>query len=123
MSKHSKLSTPANYSLKLSFSNKSDINNFLFSFFTKKWLDLNPDDFNFLEKNISNKNLKLKKIVLNTTCSSIFFPEIEDFFKKDLAGINSKNLKLKLNFSFSNPCTLKNSDKVIKNLPFFWACN
>jgi hypothetical protein len=37
--------------------------------------------------------------------------------------VNSKNLRLKLNFSFSNPLFLKDSDKVIKNLPFFWSCN
>jgi|TARA_B110000091_G_scaffold8982_1_gene8694 hypothetical protein len=122
LSKSTKLSVPANYSLKLSFSTKSEINNFLSSFFTKKWSELNSDDFSFLEKPKKNQT-SLNKLVLNTTVSSVFFPELEEFFKKDIGGVNSKNLRLKLNFSFSNPLFLKDSDKVIKNLPFFWSCN
>ena len=75
-----------------------------------------------LEKPKKNQT-SLNKLVLNTTVSSVFFPELEEFFKKDIGGVNSKNLRLKLNFSFSNPLFLKDSDKVIKNLPFFWSCN
>jgi hypothetical protein len=123
ISKFSKIAPVANYSLKLTFSSNAEKNIFLSSFFTQKWSEFTSNDFSFIKtKKNSQKNI-LTKFILNTTVSSVFFYDVENFFTKGFSGVNPKNLKFKVNFLFSNPLALQNSNKIIKNLPFFWVCS
>lgn len=110
-----------NYSIKISLGKSNDINNFLFSFFIENWGKLLLEDFILLKsKNESFTEVSEKNIVLSTTVPSNIFFELETFLTKIINGVNSKNLKIKLNFVFKNPNKLKNSQSLIKNLPYFW---
>ena len=106
-----------NYSIKISTTNANEINCFLLAFFVENWTKLLIEDFVLLKKpNVESK----KNIVLSTLVPAHIFFELEMFLNKIVTGINSKNLNLKINFLFSNPNKLKNSQTLIKNLPYFW---
>lgn len=106
-----------NYSIKISTTNANEINYFLLGFFVENWTKLLIEDFVLLKKpNVESK----KNIVLSTLVPAHIFFELEMFLNKIVTGINSKNLNLKINFLFSNPNKLKNSQTLIKNLPYFW---
>ena len=106
-----------NYSIKISTTNANEINCFLLGFFVENWTKLLIEDFVLLK----NPNVESKKnIVLSTLVPAHIFFELEMFLNKIVTGINSKNLNLKINFLFSNPNKLKNSQTLIKNLPYFW---
>lgn len=106
-----------NYSIKISTTNSNEINYFLLAFFVENWTKLLIEDFVLLKKtNVESK----KNIVLSALVPAHIFFELEMFLNKIVTGINSKNLNLKINFLFSNPNKLKNSQTIIKNLPYFW---
>lgn len=113
-----------NYSLKIILSNKKEINSFLTSLFIENWSKLLLEDFLLFKntKNLSSKKVKSpsKSIVLNTIIPGSIFFEVESLLTKNLTGINSKTLKFRLNFLISNMSNTKNSNNLIKNLPFFW---
>lgn len=106
-----------NYSIKISTTNANEINYFLLAFFVENWTKLLIEDFELLKKtNVESK----KNIVLSALVPAHTFFELEMFLNKIVTGINSKNFNLKINFLFSNPNKLKNSQTLIKNLPYFW---
>ena len=93
--------------------------NFLFTLFIENWHKLNLEDFTLFTKN-PNKKIADKKFVLNCLVPSSCLFETDEILSKSLTGINSKNLKFRLNFSFENSSLLKNRNNLILNLPFFW---
>jgi len=110
-----------NYSIKISLGKSNNINSFLFSFFIENWGKLLIEDFILLKgKKESFAEVPKTNIVLSATVPSNIFFELETFLTKIITGVNSKNLKIKLNFVFKNPNKLKNSQTLIKNLPYFW---
>lgn len=111
--------TNLQYSLKVVLRRKEEINNFLFSLFVENWQKLSLEDFK-LFKNERVKSKAEKTFVLNTLLPVDCFFDISEFLSKSLTGVNSKNLKFRLNFSFNSPINVKDRNKLIKNLPFFW---
>ena len=112
-------STVLNYSLKVLMNKKISKFNFLFTLFIENWHKLNLEDFTLFTKN-PNKKIADKKFVLNCLVPSSCLFETDEILSKSLTGINSKNLKFRLNFSFENSSLLKNRNNLILNLPFFW---
>ena len=110
--------TNLQYSLKVVLRMKEEINNFLFSLFVENWQKLSLEDFK-LFKNERVKSKAEKTFVLNTLLPVDCFFDISEFLSKSLTGVNSKNLKFRLNFSFNSPINVKDRNKLIKNLPFF----
>ena len=111
--------TNLQYSLKVVLRRKEEINNFLFSLFVENWQKLSLEDFK-LFKNERVKSKAEKTFVLNTLLPADCFFDISEFLSKSLTGVNSKNLKFRLNFSFNSSINVKDRNKLIKNLPFFW---
>lgn len=111
--------TNLQYSLKVVFRKKEEINNFLFSLFVENWQKLSLEDFK-LFKNERAKSKVEKTFVLNSLLPADCFFDINEFLSKSLTGVNSKNLKFRLNFSFNSFIGVKDRNKLIKNLPFFW---
>jgi len=111
--------TNLQYSLKVVLRRKEEINNFLFSLFVENWQKLSLEDFK-LFKNERVKRKAEKTFVLNTLLPADCFFDISEFLSKSLTGVNSKNLKFRLNFSFNSSINVKDRNKLIKNLPFFW---
>ena len=111
--------TNLQYSLKVVLRRKEEINNFLFSLFVENWQKLSLEDFK-LFKNERVKSKAEKTFVLNTLLPADCFFYISEFLSKSLTGVNSKNLKFRLNFSFNSSINVKDRNKLIKNLPFFW---
>ncbi len=111
--------TNLQYSLKVVLRRKEEINNFLFSLFVENWQKLSLEDFK-LFKNERVKSKAEKTFVLNTLLPADCFFDISEFLSKSLTGVNSKNLKFRLNFSFNSSINVKDLNKLIKNLPFFW---
>jgi hypothetical protein len=110
-----------NYSIKISTTNFNEINHFLLSFFVENWTKLLIEDFVLQRK--KKEPLKIdseKNIVLSALVPAEVFFELEVFLNKVVTGINSKNFNIKINFLFDNPNELKNSQTLIKNLPYFW---
>lgn len=106
-----------NYSLKLTFSTRKDIDNILYSFFLENLSKLYLDGFTFFQKKeVNNKIVGLKSFLLTTSIPGNSFYEVENFFKENL---NLKNMRFKLNILILNTST-KNNKNLIKNLPFFW---
>jgi len=52
-------------------------------------------------------------------CEKFYFT-LDNYFNKTNSGINSKNLNIKINFVFKKTPKIKNLQKLIKNLPYFW---
>jgi len=111
--------TNLQYSLKVVLRRKEEINNFLFSLFVENWQKLSLEDFK-LFKNERVKSKAEKTFVLNTLLPADCFFDISEFLSKSLTGVNSKNLKFRLNFSFNSSINVTDRNKLIKNLPFFW---
>jgi ribosomal protein L5 len=111
--------TNLQFSLKVALRKKEEINNFLFSLFVENWQKLVLEDFKLFKSQKAKSEAK-KVFVLNCLLPADCFFDISDFLSKSLNGINSKNLKFRLNFSFKNPTDVKDRNKLIKNLPFFW---
>ncbi len=111
--------TNLQYSLKVVLRRKEEINNFLFSLFVENWQKLSLEDFK-LFKNERVKSKAEKTFVLNTLLPADCFFDISEFLSKSLTGVNSRNLKFRLNFSFNSSINVKDRNKLIKNLPFFW---
>ena len=111
--------TNLQYSLKVVLKKKDAINNFLFSFFLENWQNLSLEDFQ-LFKNERNKIKAEKIFVLNSLLPADCFFDIREFLSKSLTGVNSKNLKFRLNLSFNNFIDVTDRNKLVKNLPFFW---
>lgn len=106
-----------NYSLKLTFSTKKELNNILSTFFVENSSKLKLDGFNlFNGRRVNTKTNDLNNFLFSTIIPGNSFSEVENFFKD---GLNFKNLNYKLNISILNP-SLKNENNIIKNLPFFW---
>lgn len=112
-------SSVLNYSLKTVLNKKVEKNNFLFSMFVENWQKLKLEDFKLFNSK-SNKNFSSKKFVLNSLVPGYCLFEIDEILSKSISGINSKNIKLRVNFSFDNNSLLKNRNDIILNLPFFW---
>ena len=111
--------TNLQYSLKVVLRRKEEINNFLFSLFVENWQKLSLEDFK-LFKNERVKSKAEKTFVLNSLLPADCFFDISEFLSKSLTGVNSKNLKFRLNFSFNSSIDVKDRNKLVKNLPFFW---
>jgi len=111
--------TNQQYSLKIVLRTKEQLNSFLFSLFVENWQKLSLEDFR-LFKNDRIKNAAEKIFVLNSLVPGGCFFDINEFLSKSLSGLNSKNFKFRLNFSFNNFIDIKNRNNLIKNLPFFW---
>lgn len=111
--------TNLQYSLKVVLRGKEEINKFLFSLFVENWQKLSLEDFK-LFKNEKVKSEVEKTFVLNSLLPADCFFDISEFLSKTLTGVNSKNLKFRLNFSFNSSIDVKDRNKLIKNLPFFW---
>ena len=111
--------TNLQYSLKVVLRRKEEINKFLFSLFVENWQKLSLEDFK-LFKNERVKSKAEKTFVLNTLLPADCFFYISEFLSKSLTGVNSKNLKFRLNFSFNSSINVTDRNKLIKNLPFFW---
>jgi hypothetical protein len=111
--------TNQQYSLKIVLRTKEQLNSFLFSLFVENWQKLSLEDFR-LFKNDRIKNAAEKTFVLNSLVPGGCFFDINEFLSKSLSGLNSKNFKFRLNFSFNNFIDIKNRNNLIKNLPFFW---
>ena len=111
--------TNLQYSLKVVLRRKEEINNFLFSLFVENWQKLSLEDFK-LFKNERVKSKAEQTFVLNTLLPADCFFDISEFLSKSLTGVNSKNLIFRLNFSFNSSINVKDRNKLIKNLPFFW---
>ena len=85
----------------------------------RNWQKLNLEDFK-LFKNERSKIKAEKIFVLNSLLTADCFFDISELLSKSLTGINSKNLKFRLNFSFNNFIDVADRNKLVKNLPFFW---
>ena len=113
-----------NYSLKISINNLKELNFFLFSFFVENWSKLLLEDYLLFKKQdslaILEKNHLNKNFVYSTVVPSNCFFTLDNYFNKTNSGINSKNLNIKINFVFKNLPKIKNFQKLIKNLPYFW---
>jgi len=110
-----------NYSIKISTTNSNEINHFLLSFFVENWKKLLIEDFILQRKKKELSKIDSEKnIVLSSLVPAEVFFELEMFLNKIVTGINSKNFNIKINFLFDNPNELKNSQTLIKNLPYFW---
>jgi len=110
-----------NYSIKISTTNSNEINHFLLTFFVENWTKLLIEDFILQRKKKELSKIDSEKnIVLSSIVPSEVFFELEMFLNKIITGINSKNFNIKINFLFDNPNELKNSQTLIKNLPYFW---
>lgn len=110
-----------NYSIKISTTNSNEINHFLLSFFVENWTKLLIEDFILQRKKKELSKIDSEKnIVLSSLVPAEVFFELEMFLNKIVTGINSKNFNIKINFLFDNPNELKNSQTLIKNLPYFW---
>lgn len=110
-----------NYSIKISTTNFNEINHFLLSFFVENWTKLLIEDFVLQRKKKELSKIDSEKnIVLSALVPAEVFFELEVFLNKIVTGINSKNFNIKINFLFDNPNELKNSQTLIKNLPYFW---
>lgn len=111
--------TVVNYSIKVSLKKTSSKFNFLFMLFVENWHRLKLEDFTIFNKT-PNKKISDKKFVLNSLIPSNCLFEADEILSKNLTGINSKNLKFRLNLSFENSLLLRNRNNIILNLPFFW---
>lgn len=111
--------TVVDYSIKVSLIKTSSKFNFLFMLFVENWHRLKLEDFTIFNKT-PNKKISDKKFVLNSLIPSNCLFEADEILSKNLTGINSKNLKFRLNLSFENSLLLKNRNNIILNLPFFW---
>jgi len=110
-----------NYSIKISTTNSNEINHFLLSFFVENWTKLLIKDFILQRRKKEFSKIDSEKnIVLSSLVPAEVFFELEMFLNKIVTGINSKNFNIKVNFLFDNPNELKNSQTLIKNLPYFW---
>jgi len=110
-----------NYSIKISTTNSNEINHFLLSFFVENWTKLLIEDFILQRRKKEFSKIDSEKnIVLSSLVPAEVFFELEMFLNKIVTGINSKNFNIKVNFLFDNPNELKNSQTLIKNLPYFW---
>lgn len=110
-----------NYSIKISTTNSNEINHFLLSFFVENWTKLLMEDFILQRRKKEFSKIDSEKnIVLSSLVPAEVFFELEMFLNKIVTGINSKNFNIKVNFLFDNPNELKNSQTLIKNLPYFW---
>ena len=110
-----------NFSIKISTTNLNEINQFLLSFFVENWTKLLIEDFVLQRKKKELSKIDSdKNIVLSALIPAEVFFELEMFLNKIVTGINSKNFNIKINFLFNNPKELKNSQTLIKNLPYFW---
>lgn len=111
-----------NFSLKVSISNSKEIETFLFTFFIENWSKLLAEDFLFFKNLQKNplKNASAKSFVFSNIVPASCFFELESFLTKTITGVNPKNLNFKINFLFKTPINFKNSQNLIKNLPYFW---
>ena len=112
-----------NYSLKVLISKKEELNSFLVLFFIENWSKLLLEDFTFFRKKkstVTQLSFYNNRFIFSTIVPGNCFFEIENFLNKSFVGLNSKNLKFKLNFLFENEAKLKISNNLIKNLPYFW---
>ena len=103
----------------MSLEGKKKLIIFYFLYFVENWQKLSLEDFK-LFKNERVKRKAEKTFVLNTLLPADCFFDISEFLSKSLTGVNSKNLKFRLNFSFNSSINVKDRNKLIKNLPFFW---
>ena len=113
------------FSVKFVLSEKSDINNFLVTFFVENWFKLKVQDFILFKNRIHNVNscfITDSKFTFNTKVPINSFIEIENFLNQSNMGLNSKELFLNINFLIHNPLPYKieNSTFFVKNLPLFW---
>ena len=113
------------FSLKIVLSSPEEIDSFLKSLFIENWNKLNLEDFSLIKKNIKRYSQHIsenKDFILNAKIPAGTFLEIDSLLSKNLLGINSKALNLKVGFLFSNPLfkIRKTSTNLIKNLPLFW---
>ena len=113
-----------NYSLKISINSFKELDFFLFSFFVENWSKLLLEDYLLFKKQdslaILEKNPLNKNFVYSTIVPSNCFFTLDNYFNKTNSGINSKNLNIKINFVFKKTPKIKNLQKLIKNLPYFW---
>ena len=113
-----------NYSLKISINSFKELDFFLFSFFVENWSKLLLEDYLLFKKQdslaILEKKPLNKNFVYSTVVPSNCFFTLDNYFNKTNSGINSKNLNIKINFVFKNLPKIKNLQKLIKNLPYFW---
>lgn len=113
-----------NYSLKISINSFKELDFFLFSFFVENWSKLLLEDYLLFKKQdslaILEKKPLNKNFVYSTVVPSNCFFTLDNYFNKTNSGINSKNLNIKINFVFKNLPKIKNFQKLIKNLPYFW---
>jgi hypothetical protein len=118
----------SNYSVKLTFSGKEEIQSFLSQLFVENWNTLLLDDFEFIRLNQAKYNKYIQvneKYVLNTKLPASSFVELDTLLNKNLFGITSKSLNIKASFLFENNIILKLKapNLLIKNLPLFWLTN
>lgn len=112
------------YSLKISFSKKVDINRFIFYLFVENSQNLSLEDFKLFKPSFLKQKTGLNplnnKFVLNTIipCGSFF--EIENLLSLVVKNSNSKKFKLRVNFVFQGKSLIKNRINNIRNIPLFW---
>ena len=115
------------YSLKIYFSKKVDINRFIFYLFVENSQNLSLEDFKLFKPSFLKQKTGLtplnNKFVLNTVipCGSFF--EIENFLSLVVKNANSKKFKLRANFVFQGKSLIKNRINNIRNIPLFWLFN
>jgi hypothetical protein len=115
--------TLSNYILKIIFSNKTQINLFLISFFIENWKKknknavlLNLDQFS---KSVNIDNIFGGLTNFKMSYSASFYYEFNLLVKKLWPNMNTNEFNIYFNFLYTSNFSHLNAN-VLKNLPFFW---
>jgi hypothetical protein len=116
------------FSIKAVISSEEQIQSFLNTIFVENWNMLVIEDYTLLRSSIAKYTKHIqnnRKFVLNTKMAGSVFFEIDNFLNKNLFGLSSKNLNIKISFLFTHNFrkNKKISLDLIKNFPLFWTSN
>lgn len=113
------------YSLKISISKISNLEDLLFILFTENWMHLKLQDFIFFNKDLVSKKhfLTYNTFSYNLKVPIHKFIEIEEFVNLFDSENTSKEIPLYISFSFKNPLIgqVSNSSYFLKNIDPFWV--
>lgn len=109
------------YSLKAIYSNKEDLNNFLFSLFIENWHRLIRDDLKLFNSKIlkANSYITNEKLVFNTTLPASSFYEMDELINV-IPNLNAREFDINLSFILEKKFIVHNHHNFLKNLPMFW---